>query len=562
MITVDKHSWGITTGLLAIALLCAGACKKNTSTAEPATTAADPAKTPAPKTTTAWPDLGQPGTPAGGGENDAALIVGLEGYDYVPAVPGADDNALAWHRYLTEDLKVPAEHARLLVGKEATKEAIEKALAEAAGRARAGGRVWFVFIGHGAPAKSGTDGLLLGADVRQTAESLEARSVRQSEAIKLLEASAAQPVVVVDACFSGRTGSGAPVVEGLQPVRLAAIAAPAKAVILAAAGADQYAGPLPGAAKPAFSYLILGALRGWGDGDSDGQVTAGEAVGYANRAMAAVVTGREQTAELMGAGTVALARQGGEKGPDLGALARTLALAAEGHPGETATAGAPAPGDAPGMVLINGGKFAGHNVASFYLDITEVTVADYARCVSDGKCKPASNKRRLAARAAIRSEDCNANNPERQDHPINCVEQTQAIGYCAAVGKRLPDEWEWEWAARGRDEQRSYPWGQQPPSCERAVIDGGWEGCGSVGTRPVGSKPEGFTRDGLADMAGNVAEWTSSHRDKKHAIVRGGSWGDKDAELLRVTYRDDDYAAPSGERDEYLGFRCARSAGQ
>ena len=96
MITVDKNSRGITTGLLAIALMCAGACKKNTSTAEPSpTTAADPATQPAPKTTTAWPDLGQPGAPAGGGENDAALIVGLEGYDYVPAVPGAQGESPA-----------------------------------------------------------------------------------------------------------------------------------------------------------------------------------------------------------------------------------------------------------------------------------------------------------------------------------------------------------------------------------------------------------------------------------------------------------------------------------
>jgi len=541
---------------LALALLLAGGCKKATSTS-PAPAAAGPGTaSPAATTPTQWPDLGT-GVAAGGGENDSALIVGLEAYDYVPRVPGADANALAWHRYLTQDVGVPVERARLLVGKEATKEAMEKAVAEAAQRARAGGRVWFVFIGHGAPAKSGTDGLLLGADVRQTADSLEARSVRQSEVVKLLEQSPAQPVLIVDACFSGRTGTGAPVVEGLQPVRLAAIAPPTTAVILAAAGADQYAGPLPGAAKPAFSYLVLGALRGWADGDDDGQVTAGEAVGYANRALAAVVTGREQTAELIGPGTVALARESREKGPDLGALARSLA---QGSVYEEDDDGPPAlAATAPSMALIKGGKFAGHEVADFFMDTTEVTVAAYSACVAAGKCKPASPKRKLGARPAFKSEHCNVDDPERQNHPINCVEQAQAIAYCASVGKRLPDEWEWEWAARGRDEQRSHPWGQEAPNCERAVMDGGWDGCGTPGTRPVGSKPQGHTRDGLADMAGNVAEWTSSLRDRKHAIVRGGSWGDADKALLRVTSRDD-YEAPTGERDEYLGFRCVKPA--
>jgi hypothetical protein len=48
--------------------------------------------------------------------------------------------------------------------------------------------------------------------------------------------------------------------------------------VLSAGKGDQFAGPLPGLGRPAFSWLVLGALRGWGDADRDGTVTAREAV--------------------------------------------------------------------------------------------------------------------------------------------------------------------------------------------------------------------------------------------------------------------------------------------
>ena len=54
--------------------------------------------------------------------------------------------------------------------------------------------------------------------------------------------------------------------------------APTNVTVLTAATADQVAGPLPGAARPAFSYLVLGGLRGWADSDHNGRVTAGETV--------------------------------------------------------------------------------------------------------------------------------------------------------------------------------------------------------------------------------------------------------------------------------------------
>jgi sulfatase modifying factor 1 len=179
------------------------------------------------------------------------------------------------------------------------------------------------------------------------------------------------------------------------------------------------------------------------------------------------------------------------------------------------------------------------------LDITEVTVAAYGRCVASGKCtKPDEG------------EYCNEGKEGRGSHPVNCVDLAQAKAYCKSVGKRLPTEWEWEWAARGRDEGRTYPWGKQAPSCARAVMDDGGDGCGKDRTWPVGSKPNGNSRDGLKDMAGNVYEWTSSKYDSDFTVIRGGSWSHVDPIWFRAAYRN---RYTPAARIFYLGFRCART---
>src|SRR5690606_19045128 len=75
---------------------------------------------------------------------------------------------------------------------------------------------------------------------------------------------------------------------------------------------------------------------------------------------------------------------------------------------------------------------------------------------------------------------CNAGKPGRGDHPINCVSWHQADRFCAAQGKRLPTEAEWEMAARGLD-RRPYPWGHEPPSAAR--LNGCGAGCSELLTR-------------------------------------------------------------------------------
>jgi formylglycine-generating enzyme required for sulfatase activity/uncharacterized caspase-like protein len=272
----------------------------------------------------AWPDMAAPAKAIGGGEHDAAVVVGVENYFAVPGVPGAKSNAGQWYDYLTETRGVLPQNVKLLTNADATREEILGAAGKAAGQAGPDGTLWFVFVGHGAPAADGKDGLLVGVDAQQKAESLQARSVRRGELLKALAASPAGSIrVVLDACFSGRGQDGTTIAPGLQPLLTVSAAGaldPRMAVLTAAKG-NQFAGALPGASRPAFSYLVLGGLRGWA-ADADGKVTAGSLLSYARNALAATLHGRDQTPDLTGPESALVAASAGEKGPNLAALAK------------------------------------------------------------------------------------------------------------------------------------------------------------------------------------------------------------------------------------------------
>ncbi|HAH05762.1 MAG TPA: hypothetical protein DCM05_04420 [Elusimicrobia bacterium] len=276
-----------------------------------------------------WPDLSAPAKAVGGGGKDAAVIVGVEKYAFVEGVPGARQNAGDWQAYLTEALKVPSDKVALLRDNEATVEKMRKYASKAASEVKPGGRLWFVFIGHGAPSQDGKDGVLVGADAQQDADSLYARSLPRNELLGILgKGKQAKTVVLVDACFSGRSSSGQALVKGLQPLVVMA-AAPAgmdsRTILMTAAKADQFAGPLPKAAKPrpAFSYLALGALRGWA-ADAEGKVTASGIVEYAKRALS-LARDRTQTPELAAGAGETLLGTGREPAPNLAKIDRESA---------------------------------------------------------------------------------------------------------------------------------------------------------------------------------------------------------------------------------------------
>ena len=271
-----------------------------------------------------WPDVGAPSTVKAEGVRDAAVVIGVEKYFAVPGVPGAARNAVDWYRFLVDDRRVPVERVHLVRDAQAAREGILEKVEQASKQVEQGGTLWVVFIGHGAPAKDGSEGMFVGVDAQQSAASLYARSVRQSEvAAAAANGNQGEILAIVDACFSGRAATGDALAAGLQPL-VAVRAKPIAAMTTLSAGtAQEFAGALPNESRPAFSYLVLGALRGWGDANKDGAVTAREAVDYARKTLAVVPTGRTQTPEIFGAGSdLVLARGASEAAPSLSVILR------------------------------------------------------------------------------------------------------------------------------------------------------------------------------------------------------------------------------------------------
>jgi formylglycine-generating enzyme required for sulfatase activity len=194
----------------------------------------------------------------------------------------------------------------------------------------------------------------------------------------------------------------------------------------------------------------------------------------------------------------------------------------------------------------------------FDIDIHEVTVAQYRACVESDACSE--------------PDPCNFVRPGADDQPINCVDWEQARTYCAWVGKRLPTEAQWEKAARGPDE-RTFPWGEEPADCERAVIAEDGDGCGQDSTHAVGSRPAGASPYGALDMIGNVEEWVLDWFDSAyysespeanpegpeagtHRVVRGGTFRSSDLRTVRSAWR---WGQAPTSRYEAGGFRCVKN---
>ena len=200
-------------------------------------------------------------------------------------------------------------------------------------------------------------------------------------------------------------------------------------------------------------------------------------------------------------------------------------------------------------------------VEGFQMAKTEVTVEQYKACVDAGACT-----------APGMDGYCNWGAAGKENHPVNCVDWSQAKAFAEWAGGRLPSEGEWEYAARSAGKDREYPWGNEDATCKRAVISDGGDGCGKDSTWPVCSKPQGNSEQGLCDLAGNVWEWVQDwYHDSYNGaptdgvawesptgsvrVLRGGSWYDG-ASFTRAALR---YYAVPGISGSDIGLRPVRS---
>jgi iron(II)-dependent oxidoreductase len=155
--------------------------------------------------------------------------------------------------------------------------------------------------------------------------------------------------------------------------------------------------------------------------------------------------------------------------------------------------------------------------------------------------------------------------PGWANKPVTWVSQEDARAYAAWAGKRLPHEWEWQYAAQGTD-GRLYPWGN---SWNQAAVPSPDQSRTMRGPDDVDAHPSGASPFGVMDLAGNVWQWTDEYVDEhtRGGILRGGSYYQPQGSLwyFPQVYRNDQHGklllmAPSKDRAGTLGFRCVKDA--
>ncbi len=173
-------------------------------------------------------------------------------------------------------------------------------------------------------------------------------------------------------------------------------------------------------------------------------------------------------------------------------------------------------------------------VARFEIDSNEVTNARWDHCRAAKRCGALPVAGELG-------------------QPVRGVTPAEAEAFCAYAGGRLPTGAEWILAASG-SEMRRFPWGQTGLVCRRAAFGLVAGPCAEGGTSPelAGSRIDGATPEGIADLAGNVAEWT---RERDGSVrARGGSFRVHTAAELKGWSA----VGRSGAADD-IGFRCVFS---
>jgi iron(II)-dependent oxidoreductase len=196
---------------------------------------------------------------------------------------------------------------------------------------------------------------------------------------------------------------------------------------------------------------------------------------------------------------------------------------------------------------------------SFYIDRTPVTNSEFKRFLDATHYHPQDDHNFLR-------DWKDGNYPQGwENKPVTWVSIEDARAYAAWSGKRLPHEWEWQYAAQSTD-GRSYPWGNNWNAQALPPVDSGpvMHPLADVGAFSSGASPFG-----VLDMIGNISQWTDEFRDPhtRAAIVRGGAAYQPQGSIwyFPQTYRLDEHEkyllmSPGHDRSGTIGFRCVVDA--
>jgi iron(II)-dependent oxidoreductase len=202
-------------------------------------------------------------------------------------------------------------------------------------------------------------------------------------------------------------------------------------------------------------------------------------------------------------------------------------------------------------------RFHSHrmHVPTFYIDKYPVTNAQYKRFLDATHYHPSNDLNFL------RDWKNGTYPPGSENRPVTWVSMEDARAFAAWTGKRLPHEWEWQYAAQGND-GRVYPWGNNWNSDAVPVPD---KSRHMRSPDPVDAHPKGASPFGVMDLVGNVWQWTEEFVDEhtRAAIVRGGNYYQPQGAIwyFPEAYKLTEHGkfllmAPSIDRSGTIGFRC------
>lgn len=194
-------------------------------------------------------------------------------------------------------------------------------------------------------------------------------------------------------------------------------------------------------------------------------------------------------------------------------------------------------------------------IAEFYIDRNPVTNAEFKKFLDATQYRP------VDAHNFLRDWEDGAYPKGWGAKPVTWVSLEDARAYAKWAGKRLPHEWEWQYAAQGLDE-RVYPWGNEWASDAVPAPDKGRD---MLPPSDAGMHPKGASPFGVNDLVGNVWQWTDEYTDEHTAaaVLRGGSHYQPQGShwYFPQAYKLTEHGkyllmAPSMDRSGAVGFRC------